>query len=40
MRLELGVPADARQGEFVLFHLSQRLEGFMVGGYTIAVEIS
>lgn len=40
VRLELGVPADARRGEFVLFHVSQRLEGFTVGGYTIVVEIS
>jgi hypothetical protein len=40
MRLELGVPADAHRGEFVLFHVSQRLEGFTVGGYTIVVEIS
>ncbi len=40
MHLELGVPANAHPGEFVLFHLSQRLEGFTVGGYTIVVQMS
>jgi hypothetical protein len=39
MHLELGVPANARPGEFVLFHLFQSLAGFAVGGYTIVVQI-
>jgi hypothetical protein len=40
MHLDLGVPGYAHPGEFVVFHLFQRLQGFTVGGYTVVVPIS
>jgi hypothetical protein len=38
LHLELGVPAGARPGEFMVWHLTQRLEGLSLGGYTIVIE--
>ncbi len=38
--LELGVPAGARKGEFLTFHVHQRAGGLDVGGYTIVVKVT
>jgi len=37
--LEMGVPANARQGEFVVFHMTQKMEGLSVGGYTVVLRV-
>ncbi len=39
LHLELGIPPDARRGEFVVFHLAQRTEDLLLGGYAIVVEV-
>lgn len=38
--LELGIPAGARGGEYIAFHLSQRVEEMAVGGYAIVVRVT
>jgi hypothetical protein len=37
--LQLRTPGGAQPGEFVVYHLAQQLEGLLVGGYTIVVEV-
>lgn len=39
LELELGVPAGAQPGEFIVFHLLQTTADLTVGGYTIVVPI-
>jgi hypothetical protein len=39
IQVEIGVPAGARPGEFVVCHIMQSIEGLSVGGYTIVIEI-
>jgi hypothetical protein len=38
--LELKIPADARPGEFIVFHLTEAVEGLVLGGYTIVVRVT
>jgi hypothetical protein len=37
--LEFGVPANARNGEYIAFHLMQWSVGFSLGGYTVVVKV-
>ena len=39
LNLQLGVPANARKDEFVVFQIDQRAEGHLVGGYTVILQI-
>lgn len=39
LTLELTIPDNAREGEFVLFHITRRAEHLSVGGYAIAVRV-
>jgi hypothetical protein len=38
LELELGIPADARPGEYSIFHVMQHMSQLAVGGYTIIVK--
>jgi hypothetical protein len=40
LMLHLQVPADARPGEFVVFHATQMAEQLQVGGYAIVVRVT
>lgn len=39
LKIGLGVPTGAKEGEFIVFHLAQRAEGVIVGGYTVVVKV-
>lgn len=39
LALEFGIPADAKTGGYVVFHLTQRAEGLPVGGYAVVVKV-
>lgn len=38
--LELTAPASGKRGEYAVYHVTQQLEGMLVGGYTIITETS
>lgn len=40
LTLELGVPAGCQPGDFVVFHLAQENEGFVLGGYVIVIRVT
>jgi hypothetical protein len=40
LSLHVQVPADARPGEFIVFHLAQVSEGFTAGGYAVVIWIT
>ena len=38
LEVEFGIPAGAKPGEFIVYNLSQRTEGFLTGGYTVIIK--
>jgi hypothetical protein len=40
LMVQMGVPGDAKRDEFVVFHLTQKTEGLLVGGYTVVAYIA
>jgi len=39
LMVQIRVPGDAKRDEFVVFHLTHKTEGLLVGGYTIVAYI-
>lgn len=39
LNVELGIPHSAKAGEYVVFHLEQRTDQMMLGGYTIVIQV-